>query len=73
MVGECVSLVLNARVGDYLWSGLDEGVRCNLKMDPIARFSVTDMKTADKMSEVILGLEGISSDSGGFDDSVIYW
>ena len=32
-------------------------------MDPIARFSVTDMKTADRMSELLLSLEGITSDS----------
>eukprot|EP00924_Labyrinthula_sp_SR-Ha-C_P003278 snap_masked-scaffold_15-processed-gene-4.48-mRNA-1 protein AED:1.00 eAED:1.00 QI:0/-1/0/0/-1/1/1/0/318 len=44
-----------------LWPNLDPVIRGNFKLDDISFFSVTDMKSADKMTNIIMQLDDVDS------------
>eukprot|EP00511_Aplanochytrium_stocchinoi_P009776 CAMPEP_0204863686 /NCGR_PEP_ID=MMETSP1348-20121228/3500_1 /ASSEMBLY_ACC=CAM_ASM_000700 /TAXON_ID=215587 /ORGANISM="Aplanochytrium stocchinoi, Strain GSBS06" /LENGTH=401 /DNA_ID=CAMNT_0052014085 /DNA_START=42 /DNA_END=1248 /DNA_ORIENTATION=+ len=48
---------------EYLWQEFCPELRSKLKMDEVAMFSVTDLRSADIMSNELLNVEGISPNS----------
>ncbi|KDO19255.1 hypothetical protein SPRG_15036 [Saprolegnia parasitica CBS 223.65] len=48
---------------DFLFSGLPVAVRSQLQLDDVAQYSVTDMKTAARISHFIMTLPGLTPNS----------
>ncbi|OQS01699.1 hypothetical protein ACHHYP_00304 [Achlya hypogyna] len=48
---------------DFLFGGLPPAVRSQLQLDDVAQYSVTDMKTAARISHFIMSLPGLTPNS----------
>ena len=48
---------------NYLFGNLPKDIRDQILMDKVSTFSITNYKTADKMSDILLSLKGINNNS----------